>query len=323
MKAKWKNALALIVATMVSSTVASVTASAETTGSSIPIVTYDYVTKTTSNSVLDMDELRSYNRELMTELEMNEESANEAYNPALMADNAIGVLDPDSIIPPDDQVQVNPNYYPYSAVLMLRLGRDTDNDGSINVWSRGTGFLEGNDVMVTAGHCFWSTANGWVDECRIYSKQNSSTPNTTYYHLWSWVCSTAYANSTYADPNFDWCVVTLQDNLGGTNGWFGRKVGEDEPSYQVTISGYPYSGSKSGFQYKDSGYIDSSTTYIYNYEIDTEGGQSGSPIYDANNDAIGVHTSTTTGTMNHGVRITNDLYNIILNRYLEGVERWS
>lgn len=309
---------------MVCTTAASVTASAESTDSGYQVVSYDYTTKTSSNCILDLDDLRTYNRELMSDLNLSEESANEAFSPIVSADYAIGGLDPDSIIPPDDsRVKVNPNNYPYSAVLMLRLGRDTDGDGSINVWSRGTGFLEGNDVMVTAGHCFWSTTDGWVDECRIYSKQNNPTPNTTYYYPGSWLCSTAYANSTSSDSNYDWCVVTLQNNLGGTNGWFGRKIGEDNPTYGVTISGYPYSEGKAGYQYKADGLISSSTTYKYSYTIDTEGGQSGSPIYDSSNDVIGVHTSTTTGTMNHGVRITSGLYDIILNKYLEGVERWS
>lgn len=61
----------------------------------------------------------------------------------------------------------------------------------------------------------------------------------------------------------------------------------------IKISGYPaeIAGKTTYAQYEMSGTISSYTAYRYYYTIDTSGGQSGSPILDKNNVAIGIHTS--------------------------------
>lgn len=117
------------------------------------------------------------------------------------------------------------------------------------------------------------------------------------------------------EARFDWCVVTLQNDLGTNNGWFG--VGTTNGSLKgtsVTISRYPgETAGKAGFQYRHSGTILSSAVYTVNYIIDTEGGQSGSPVYDSDYIAWAIHT---TGGIyaNSGVRFTSDLFNIVKDK---------
>ena len=266
--------------------------------------------------------LQTENEEKLDTLGISEETANAAFDPnaLLSSDSSNNSISTQSIIGDDDQKKVNPNVYPYCAVLALMLGQDTNGDGVVDSWGLGTGFLEGNDVMVTAGHCFWGgTTNGWVEECRIYVRQNSSTYGNIYYYPASWVCSTAYTSNR--NINYDWCAVRLQDNLGAANGWFGKGVSSGSlKGTEVTISGYPAAtSSKVGYQYTSSGTITSSTDYRVGYSIDTEGGNSGSPVYDSNGIVWAIHTHGG----NSGTRISSGLYQILQDMYLEGVEKWS
>ncbi len=316
MTKRWKSALAAAMATMFSVGATSLTASAETPDGGLSVVTFDYVAKTETTSILDIDALRSENQDIISDLDFDEETLDEAYNPGLI-EAGMGAMsggnELNSIISPDDQVLVDPDVFPYSAVLCLRLGQDTNGDGVVDSWSRGTGYLEGYDVMATAGHCFWSSTNGWVEECQIYTRQDSPILGSTFYYPYSWTCSTEY--TTNNNINYDWCAVKLQNDLGSSNGWFGKGCGGDMLNTTFTISGYPaVTSSKIGHQYKHSGMMNSSTDYRVYYSIDTEGGQSGSPIYDSDYISWGIHTHGG----NSGSRITPDLYTILQNMYLEG-----
>jgi len=143
----------------------------------------------------------------------------------------------------------------------------------------GTGFLEGYDVVGTAGHNMWdSSMNGLAKEMRTYVRLNNAVFGGTFYYPLTWTMSTAYTNS--GNTNYDWASVTMQNNLGSANGWFGKGWSSgDINGKSVTISGYP--GTYQGFQYKHSGTTSGSTTYQVNHNVDTTGGQSGSPVYDS------------------------------------------
>ncbi len=317
-----KLAISMVTAiTAMSAMLTSITASAATAienEDSLQVVTYNYMTKTEQIDTLNRaSHMTAMEADLNTE-NLEDISITEAYNPGLT--DARSATSTFSIIGDDDQDEVDPNVFPYSAVLCLRLGQDTNGDGVTDSWGLGTGFLEGYDVMATAGHCFWGgSTNGWVEECRIYTRQDSSTFGTEYYYPLSWTCATEYINNR--DWNYDWCAVTLQDNLGSANGWFGKGCSSGSiADTDVTISGYPAeTASKIGHQYTHSGTVSSSTEYRANYSIDTEGGNSGSPVYDENGIVWAIHTHGG----NSGARITSWLYDILQNKYLEGVEKWG
>ena len=326
MKNKWKSTIAVALSAVLSVAATGITASAETSNTELSVVTFDYATKTENTAILDVDALHQKNQKKISDLKLSEETINEAYDPVSGSSEISPLLggdSPDSIIGTDDQVQVNPNQFPYCAVLALRLGRDTNGDGVSDTWYLGTGYLEGHDTMATAGHNFW-TGSDWINECRVYVRQNSSTYGNTYYYPASWICSTAYTSNSSDSYNYDWCVVTLQNNLGGSNGWFGKGTSSGSlVGKYVYIAGYPAeTASKVGKQYVDSGYITYSDDYRIGYSIDTEGGNSGSPVYDSDYISWGIHTSGGT-TSNYGVRFTSALYEILQNNYLEGLERWT
>lgn len=86
----------------------------------------------------------------------------ETYSPAFtpnvsVMDYGAGVS-PNSLIDGSDLEHVpNVTSAPYSKVVFLRMGFDKDNDGVAESWSRGTGFMVKNKVMLTAAHLLWHT----------------------------------------------------------------------------------------------------------------------------------------------------------------------
>jgi len=48
-------------------------------------------------------------------------------------------------------------------------------------WCDGSGYIVGPDVMVTAGHCFWSKKYGWAKEVRTYLMYEQNLSREYYY----------------------------------------------------------------------------------------------------------------------------------------------
>ncbi len=223
-------------------------------------------------------------------------------------------IQPKAILPGKKWAPVSSvNVYPYSAVLAMKMGWENE-DGEME-WYYGTGFLEGYDVVATAGHNMWDADYGWVDDCRFYVRQAGSTYSLTdYYHPKEWTCATNYTLNL--DTNYDWCAITLWDNLGSANGWFGRGWSNgDFDNEAVTVSGYP---GTAGIQYTGSGITSNSTYYKVCYDINTLPGNSGSPVYTPSYNAWAIHTASYSSTVNWGNRITEWLYTILTNRALAG-----
>lgn len=216
------------------------------------------------------------------------------------------------VAPSDNRQKVDATVSPYCKILCLWLGRDTNGDGTIDNWAGGTGALVYDDIMLTAGHCMYNETYGYVDEMRIYVKQNSATFNSTFYYPASWSISQAYINDT-SNNDYDWCVVKLQNSLGLQVGWFG--YGIPSSTKTVIVSGYPDNTEKHHFQYSCSGTMRVESDYRVSHSADTEGGQSGAPIFTASDQIIwGIHTSTSNYVItdwNYGCKITSYLYNLI------------
>ncbi len=295
------------------------------------VTTYNYETRTEKRETLVRENVVAENNAMIRSLSVSNEQLTSGYNPGLPVEDDATIESNTgnssrTIINADTQSYVNPNNYPYSAVLMIRLGQDTNSDGRVDSWTRGTAFLEGHAVAATAGHNIWShtSSYGWVEECRIYVRQNSSSLGSTYYEPANWTVPTSFISNE--DPNYDWAMLLLTDNLGGSNGWFGKGKGStvDLDGTLVIISGYPTESThKNGKQYRD--YNDIISDFDENrlsYLIDTEAGQSGSPIYDSNYVAWGIHTLGGT-SYNYGVQISDWLYDMLQTQYLKGVEKYG
>ena len=112
-----------------------------------------------------MDRLKDDNRSFINESNLITTTIDEAFIPdgLLTAEN----VQPNDLLPGKTWAPVsNVNVYPYTAVLAMRMG--WENSSGVIEWYYGTGFLEGYDVVATAGHNMWDDQLGWVDDCRFY-----------------------------------------------------------------------------------------------------------------------------------------------------------
>lgn len=204
----------------------------------------------------------------------------------------------------DDRVVVeDTTQMPYSAICYLDIEYDS---GTLC----GTGWLFGEDLLITAAHCIYSEQYGMATGIAVYPGRNGSTLPFGSCRATECIMSEAWCES-FLDAD-DVAIVKLNRPVGAQCGYFdferrGGSVGDD-----ITISGYiAYLN-----DYKPltmSGRLNAVTLERLYYLIDTDSGQSGSPIYlTGTNTVIGTHTG---GNMvsNVGVRIDNRLYEAMIN----------
>lgn len=242
--------------------------------------------------------------------------------PYIPADSSTGIA-PRGIIGEDDRVKVdNPAQWPYRATGYIRityknvLNTVTGTYDTLNY--RGTAFLEGPNLMVSAGHCMYGDVTNrdeyqdnlfnprFPDEITYYPAKNGSqnpygSIAVTEIHL---------EKSYYTDCEKDWGCCTLATNIGNSTGWYGKISNYYSYGKQVNTWGYP--GTKNYEMWKASGTLIAfeSNGIYYRYNMDTEGGQSGSPVsvdLDRGSYICGIHTYST-GSYNGGPRIDGFMF---------------
>lgn len=264
----------------------------------VDVVTYDYNTGKASTETIVVDNADMYSA---------------PYTPNAEVSNAMstyGILPGGSIKPVPDVTKS-----PYSKVVLLRIGFDTNNNGQIDQWSTGTGFMVKNKVLLTACHTIWHTTYKVnAKEFRVCPKYNSSAEPSSYYYPSQWTYPVEY--TTAADnTKYDWCVVQMQSNVGQQTGYFGYRTASNYPSVAeklLTVSGYP--SSHKFYQYYDTGNLYSVSSGLVKYRISTEGGQSGGPVFDEDNFVWAIHTGSGVPNYNVGVEISSTIISVI-NQY--------
>lgn len=185
----------------------------------------------------------------------------------------------------------------------------------------GTGWLAGPSTVITAGHCVNNAAvGGWVREI-IVSPGRSQTSNSSHHRVTAnrFQCLARWVSRR--DKNFDMGVIHLPQPLGDHFGWFGFMAPSDATlnGAKVTSAGYPID--QGGTQMvTHSGRVLAATTNRIFYDIDTEVGQSGAPVFIGSEDpkVVGVHAYGTASTppelgrpANSAPRITEEIFNQI------------
>jgi V8-like Glu-specific endopeptidase len=182
----------------------------------------------------------------------------------------------------------------------------------------GTGWFIASKVLVTAGHCvFMHKQGGWPKSIDVIpakfggTEPYGRTTATRFASVDGWL--------TEAGRDFDYGVIFLDDPaLGERLGNFEVEVTPDEELARITarISGYPADRDRAEYQYYHERPLQSVSPSQLLYDIDTYGGQSGSPVWRQAEGspavAIGIHT---TGglTSNSATRISDPVFdNLIL-----------
>lgn len=218
------------------------------------------------------------------------------------------------VIGPDDRIQITATTtYPWRTICSLRL---TAQDNS--QWI-GTGWLVGHRTVITAGHCIYIHARGgWVKEVEVIPGRNGasrpygSCKSSTLRSVKGWTESRKRSH--------DYGAIILPQNCkyGEQLGYFGYGNYSNSTlnNLNVNLSGYP--GDKpTGTQWWHARNIDRVTSRTLVYNIDTAGGQSGSPVWriiDGKRYAVGIHTNGSSSG-NSATRITKPVF--------DNIQKWK
>jgi V8-like Glu-specific endopeptidase len=190
--------------------------------------------------------------------------------------------------------------------------RITAQDGS--QWS-GTGWLAGPRLVVTAGHVVYiHNRGGWVDNVELTpgadgaNEPFGSVVSRQFRSVSGWV--------TNEDTFFDYAAIVLPADsaLGSQLGWFGYAAlpAQDLQNAFVNLSGYP-ADKPFLTQWYHARLLSRVEPRLLYYNIDTAGGQSGSPVWTLVNGerfVVGIHTGGAL-TGNSAVRITESVFDNI------------
>jgi glutamyl endopeptidase len=211
----------------------------------------------------------------------------------------------EAVIGNDDRVRVaeaDLARNPFRQICALRIKAKT---GPMFV---GTGWLIGPRALATAGHCvFLQQEGGWAESIDVIPAKFGNKEPLGSFRAKRFRAVDGWVKQQSRD--FDYGVILLdKDSPGDSLGWFtvDAESDADLKASQANISGYPADKDNANFQYFHARPVmDVSPTRLM-YDIDTFGGQSGSPVWEDSADglvAIGIHTNGGVSS-NSGTRIT-------------------
>lgn len=307
--------------------------------SSANMVNYDLEAGTTSFEYFNQDSYPIRNTPSSTSLSYSTESVNLLVGSGETVLTSNGFIPSDgsysistnSILGTDERVQVtNPSDWPYRATCKLYMEYD-------NVYNHvtgqyvtriyvGTGFMEGPNLLVTAGHCTYSdvTSEGdyqdsidnprFPNRIRVYAGANGNSDINSSYKYFATVTQINIQKEYYENPTFDydWAACELNWNLGNATGYYGKISNWYVQNSDIYSYGYP--GDKPATMWETYGQMVKQTSLRYEYNFDTVGGQSGSPVFMTTDDGAtyvcGIHTSGSS-TINGGTKINSFIYHYL------------
>jgi len=184
----------------------------------------------------------------------------------------------------DDRTTINKtSQFPYCAIAYLVVKGQCGCD-----WT-GSGFMVGKSGMVTAAHCLvCSKHHQWVKGMTMYFGYRS---NKNYVYRYNeqftyWYGANPYATGSYNSTN-DYAYIKLNKNVGDKVGNFGIRSARDSHNGQTfNLAGY-----RNGVLKTSTGAVSIHNDKLFQYQIDTEPGYSGCPVFDNEYYAVGINVS--------------------------------
>lgn len=216
------------------------------------------------------------------------------------------------VIGPDNRIRVqNTAVYPWRAICALRI------QAANGARFIGTGWLVSPRTVITAGHCvYMHDAGGWARSIEVIpGLDEASRPFGS--HVGTVLKSvTGWTQSKNRDFDYGAIILPPGNRPGAQTGTFGFAVRDDAflRNANLNLSGYP--GDKGGSQqWFHARTTKSVSSRVITYEIDTAGGQSGSPVWVLQNGqrtAVGIHTNGH-GSGNSATRIVTQVFDHLTN----------
>jgi glutamyl endopeptidase len=238
---------------------------------------------------------------------------------------------PENVIGADNRVMVpNTALTPWRCICHLEVEYESGPVGF------GTGFLLSAQVVITAAHVLVDrTTYGWskprrARRVRVVPGRNGTLAPYGYFVSDEFEIAKAW-DSKKADPAgaaaHDFAAIRIPEDLkvkdelfGQRLGYFGLKAFTDAEAREASLlfinnAGYPYEADKPyGTLWYNAGRVGRVDATFVEYMVDTEGGQSGSPIYffdEEQNQRYVIAIHTTGDFVNRGLRITRTVFETI------------
>jgi len=219
----------------------------------------------------------------------------------------------ESVIGEDGRTQVlDTTAYPNSAIVYLEINFPLG-AGSCSGW------MIGPHTIATAGHCVYlADLGGWATSITAYPGRNGLLAPFGSYDAEHWYAKKKWINRE--KPKFDFAAINIGTDIATTVGTFGFAYNADDTFFQersITVRGYPGDKPEATLWTMDGAIAQVNPTRFF-YEIDTAGGQSGSPMYgnwgsECDPCGFAIHTYGVGGTwtLNSATRITSSVFNFL------------
>lgn len=206
----------------------------------------------------------------------------------------------ETVIGVDERTRItNTGGYPWRMIAALQLQpRPPSTEGYI-----GTGWFIGRRTLLTAGHCVYSDSDfgGWIGSVDVSPGRNGNEfPFKTFRAV---RFSTLDKWKTTSDPDYDVGCIHLDEPVGDQVGWFklASLSDADLTNRLLNVSGYPGDRGGGTEQYHHANRVLHPAARRIYYDIDTYGGQSGSPVWRQDDPAgepiaVGIHAYGVGGT---------------------------
>jgi glutamyl endopeptidase len=234
---------------------------------------------------------------------------------------------PENVIGVDNRVIVtNTSLIPWRCICHLEVEYERGPVGF------GTGFMISEHAIITAAHVLVDRSRfGWSNPRRARRIRVVPGRNGTLAPYGYFVSEDHAVPDGWGAPDadqekasaYDFGAVFVPDDLkvrerefGKRIGYFGLKVLTDDNSLLlVNNGGYPHEADKPyGTLWYNAGRVSKVEGAFIEYMVDTEGGQSGSPVYyydEKKNERYVVAIHTTGDFINRGVRVTREVFRLI------------
>jgi glutamyl endopeptidase len=225
-------------------------------------------------------------------------------------------VEPAVIIGDDDRVRIeNTEAFPWSAIAQLQVSFPGIMDDGIC-----TGWFIGPHTVATNGHCLYDHNDdlGWADSITVTPGRNGSTAPYGSQTVSTSALYPAPRWRDFGDHDYDYGVIILPDDtLGNQVGWFDYGYYSDQFLSNISVAhlaGYPTDKRElacplGGCQlWYDAGPITTVWPRMVSFEVDTEPGQSGAPVwfFDGSYRVVAIYQGHTPQGVNLGTRITRD-----------------